>query len=147
MLFVQTAIVWHQHPATLSSYLRRKVKFAFWRVPAVKKTPGKMVKDSHHPQLMKLQLLFAPALLAGLANDLFGLGTIHQMTLIVLMLFVLSTLPFARRAFRKDPLVGGLSPLILAGRSCAQLIGLIGGVLYVLRSSSARSSESAAARR
>jgi glycosyltransferase involved in cell wall biosynthesis len=147
MLFVQTAIVWHQHPATLSSYLRRKVKFAFWRVPAVKKTPGKMVKDSHHPQLMKLQLLFAPALLAGLANDLVGLGAIHQMTLIVLMLFVLSTLPFARRAFRKDPLVGGLSPLILAGRSCAQLIGLIGGVLYVLRSSSARASESAAARR
>jgi glycosyltransferase involved in cell wall biosynthesis len=147
MVFVQTAIVWHQHPATLASYLRRKVKFAFWRVPAVKRTPGKMVKDSHHPQLMKLQLLFAPVLFASFLSDLFGLCAIHPMSLMVVALFVLSTLPFSLRAFTKDSMAGILSPGILAARSCAQLIGVIGGTVYVLSGSSAGVSESSAARR
>jgi cellulose synthase/poly-beta-1,6-N-acetylglucosamine synthase-like glycosyltransferase len=147
MVFVQRAIVWHQHPATFASYLRRKIKFAFWRVPAVKGTPGKMVKDSHHPQVMKLQLLFAPALFASFLSDLFGLCAIRPMSLIVIALFVLSTLPFSLRALIKDPMVGILSPAILAARSCAQLIGLIGGTIYVLRGSSIGVSESAAARR
>jgi cellulose synthase/poly-beta-1,6-N-acetylglucosamine synthase-like glycosyltransferase len=147
MVFVKMAIVWHQHPATLTSYLRRKVKFAFWRVPAVKRTPGKMVKDSHHPQLMKLQLLFAPALFASFLSDLFASCAIHSMSLIAIALFVLSTLPFSLRAFIKDPMVGILSPAILAARSCAQLIGVIGGTLYVLRGSSVDVSESAEAGR
>jgi len=147
MVFVQTAIVWHQHPATLRSYLRRKVKFAFWRVPAVKSTPGKMVKDSHHPQLMKLQLLFAPALFLGFLSDLFELSAIHPMSLFIISLFVLSTLPFSLRALKKDPMVGILSPAILASRSCAQLIGVIGGTVHVLSGSSAVISDSAAARK
>jgi glycosyltransferase involved in cell wall biosynthesis len=147
MVFVRTAIVWHQHPKTLAHYLRRKVKFAFWRVPAVKMTPGKMVKDSHHPQLMKLQLLFPPAFLAGFLSDLFRLSAIRPISLIVMVLFVASTIPFAIRAFGKDPVVGILSPAILAARSCAQLIGVIGGTLYVLKGFSGTVSEAAAARR
>jgi cellulose synthase/poly-beta-1,6-N-acetylglucosamine synthase-like glycosyltransferase len=142
MVFVQSAIVWHQHPKNFSSYLRRKVKFAFWRVPAVKKTPGKIVKDSHHPQLMKLQLLFGPTLFLSVVGDLFGMRTIYPLSLIAVALFVLSTLPFSIRAFRKDPIVGVLSPAILACRSCAQLMGLIGGTVYVLNGSSAAASES-----
>ena len=119
MIFIPTAIVWHQHPTTLASYLRRKAKFAFWRVSAVQNTPSKMVKDSHHPQLMKAQLLLAPALIVGLLNDLFALSRIYPLSLVVIGLFFVSTLPFALRAFRKDPIVGILSPAILAGRSCA----------------------------
>jgi glycosyltransferase involved in cell wall biosynthesis len=141
MLFVQTAIVWHHHPASFVPYLRRKVRFAFWRIPAVKNTPGKMVKDSHHPQLMKLQLLFAPAVMISWALKLLKLEPVHQLTLIVVALFLLSTLPFAMTAFRKDAIVGILSPLILAGRSGAQLIGIIGGTLYLLKGSSARDVE------
>ena len=142
MMFTPTAIVWHQHPTTLASYLRRKAKFAFWRVPAVQNTPSKMVKDSHHPQLMKVQLLFAPALIAGLLSDLFTMCRIYPLSLVVIGLFFASTLPFALRAFGKDPVVGILSPAILAGRSCAQLIGLIGGTIYVLRNSFSSISES-----
>ena len=143
MVFVPAAMVWHQHPATFEGYLRRKVKFASWMMPAVRLTPHKMVKDSHHPQLMKLQLLFAPALLAGCLSDLFRLSVVHPVSLIVLAAFMLSTLPFSLRAFRKDPMVGVLSPLILAARSCAQLIGVTGGILYVLRGFFAGITESA----
>ena len=67
MKFVPAAIVYHTHPDTFGKYLKKKYKFAFWRVLAVRKNPSKAVKDSHTPQLMKLQLLFAPALLLALA--------------------------------------------------------------------------------
>src|SRR5207248_8145856 len=55
MKFVPAAIVYHTHPETLCSYLKKKYKFAFWRVLAVRKNPRKTLKDSHTPQLMKLQ--------------------------------------------------------------------------------------------
>ena len=38
-----------------------------------------------------------------------------------------STLPFAVRAIRKDPMVGLLSPVLLAARACAQVLGVAGG--------------------
>src|ERR1700678_1443240 len=63
MKFAPRAMVYHTHPDTLSWYLKKKYKFAFWRVLAVRKNPGKAMKDSHTPQLMKVQLLFPPALL------------------------------------------------------------------------------------
>ena len=63
MKFAPEAIVYHTHPDTLWRYLKKKYKFAFWRVLAVRRNPSKAMKDSHTPQLMKLQLLFAPALL------------------------------------------------------------------------------------
>jgi len=37
---------------TLSKYLKKKYKFAFWRILAVRKNRSKAVKDSHTPQLM-----------------------------------------------------------------------------------------------
>jgi hypothetical protein len=51
MRFVPQAIVYHTHPDTLSKYLRKKYKFAFWRVLAVSKNTSKGVKDSHTPQV------------------------------------------------------------------------------------------------
>jgi GT2 family glycosyltransferase len=131
MKFAPDAIVYHTHPDTLRAYAAKKYKFAFWRVIAVRKNPRKAIKDSHTPQLMKLQLLLAPALLAALAADSAMRPTI-PISFLVMGLFLLSTLPFAVRAFRKDPVVGLLSPALLALRACAQLVGVIGGVAHAL---------------
>src|SRR5208283_5998234 len=70
MKFAPAAIVYHTHPDGFWPYLKKKYKFAFWRVLAVRKNPGKAVKDSHTPQLMKFQLLFPPMLLLAAAFDL-----------------------------------------------------------------------------
>lgn len=132
MKFVPAAIVYHTHPDTLSRYLKKKYKFAFWRVLAVRKNPSKGVKDSHTPQIMKLQLLFAPALLLAVAFDL----TVRPRVLVSVVVvagFLLSTLPFALRAFRKDPVVGILSPVLLAARACAQVLGVAAGLIYARR--------------
>ena len=132
MKFVPEAIVHHTHPDTFLRYLKKKYKFAFWRVLAVRKNPSKAVKDSHTPQLMKLQLLFAPALVLAAAFDLAARPAVPS-SVLVLAAFLLSTLPFALRAIGKDPIVGLISPALLAGRACAQMLGVSAGLLYARR--------------
>jgi glycosyltransferase involved in cell wall biosynthesis len=132
MKFVPAAIVYHTHPDTFSHYLKKKYKFAFWRVLAVRKNPSKGVKDSHTPQIMKLQLLFAPALLFAVVFDLTARPRVPASAL-VLGGFLLSTLPFTLRAIRKGPKVGLLSPVLLAARACAQVLGVAGGLIYARR--------------
>ncbi len=129
MKFAPDAVVFHTHPDTLVSYLKKKYKFAFWRVLAVRKNPAKGVKDSHTPQMMKLQLLFAPALLLAIAFDV-AVRPVVPFSALVLAGFLLSTLPFALRAAVKDPPVGALSPLLLAARACAQVSGVAAGLIY-----------------
>jgi cellulose synthase/poly-beta-1,6-N-acetylglucosamine synthase-like glycosyltransferase len=143
MKFVPAAIVYHTHPDTLWSYLNKKYKFAFWRVLAVRKNPNKTLKDSHTPQLMKLQLLFAPALLLTIFRDLVVRPKVPA-SLLVCAAFLVSTLPFALRAIPKDPVVGLLSPLLLAARACAQLLGVTAGLIYVLRKHGEAATESRA---
>jgi GT2 family glycosyltransferase len=130
MKFVPSAIVYHTHPETLWLYLKKKYKFAFWRMLAVRKNPSKTLKDSHTPQLMKLQLLFGPALLLAVSHDLI-VRSRTPWAVVVLACFLVSTLPFAWRAFPKDLLVGVFSPLLLAARSYAQLLGVAAGLINV----------------
>jgi GT2 family glycosyltransferase len=131
MKFVPSAIVYHTHPDTLGKYLRKKYKFAFWRVVAVRKNPNKAVKDSHTPQLMKLQLLFAPLLLAAIVADLLVRPKV-SVSLLLCSAFLVSTIPFSWRAFSKDPIVGLLSPPLLVARACAQFLGVASGFVFVL---------------
>ena len=133
MKFVPAAIVYHTHPHTFLAYAKKKYKFAFWRVIAVRKNPGKAIKDSHTPQLMKLQLLFAPALVAAFLLDLITRPSVPA-SVLVIGLFLLSTLPFVIRAYTKDLVVGMLSPALLVLRACAQLVGVIGGLAYAFLS-------------
>ncbi|WP_263382426.1 glycosyltransferase [Granulicella arctica] len=134
MKFAPDAVVYHTHPDTFSLYLKKKYKFAFWRVLAVRKNPAKGVKDSHTPQIMKLQLLLAPALVAALFVDLFARPRVF-LSVVVLVLFFVSTLPFALRAAKKDIAIGLLSPALLAGRACFQFVGVFAGMIYAARKS------------
>jgi glycosyltransferase involved in cell wall biosynthesis len=132
MKFVPSAIVYHTHPDTLSRYLKKKYKFAYWRMLAVRKNPGKGVKDSHTPQIMKLQLLLAPVLMLAVIFDLAARPMVPVSGL-VLAGFLLTTLPFTLRAIRKDPMVGILSPILLAARACAQVLGVAAGLMNARR--------------
>jgi cellulose synthase/poly-beta-1,6-N-acetylglucosamine synthase-like glycosyltransferase len=143
MKFVPTAIVYHVHPETLWLYLKKKYKFAFWRVLAVRKNPSKAVKDSHTPQLMKLQLLFAPVFLVAAAFDLVVRPAVLA-SVLVFAAFLLSTLPFVLRAIRKDFVVGLLSPALLAARTCTQVLGVTAGLIYARRKPATAAAKSAA---
>ena len=137
MRFHPGAVVYHSHPSTLHCYLKKKYKFAFWRVLAVKNNPSKGIKDSHTPQIMKLQLLFLPTLLLSTTYDIFSRRALLA-PLAVMAVFCVSTLPFVVRTSRKDLLIAVISPLLFAGRACAQVIGIAGGLMYARRSMNAR---------
>jgi len=109
----------------------------------VSKNRSKAVKDSHTPQLMKLQLLLAPALLAAAAYDL-SLHPRIPASGVVLLAFLVSTIPFVLRAITKDPNVGLLSPVLLAARACAQVLGVAAGLIYARRRAAAATTESRA---
>jgi glycosyltransferase involved in cell wall biosynthesis len=132
MKFAPLAVVYHTHPSTFSQYLKKKYKFAFWRVLAIRKNPSKGIKDSHTPQIMKFQLLFAPALLLAMALDLFIRPTL-PFSVLVLAAFLVSTFPFAMRALTKDLVIGLLSPALLGARACAQMLGVTAGAIYAHR--------------
>jgi GT2 family glycosyltransferase len=132
MKFAPAATVYHTHPDTLSRYLKKKYKFAFWRVLAVRKNPSKGVKDSHTPQIMKIQLLFTPALMLAAIFDL-ALRPKAPASAVVLVSFFLTTLPFTLRVIGKDAILGILSPFLLAARSFAQLLGVTAGLIYARR--------------
>ena len=133
MIFAPTAVVAHIHPNSFSSYLRKKYKFAYWRIVAVKKNPDKIIKDSHTPQLMKLQLLFPPAIFAALACD-FLVGRFFGVIFVLLVLiFFISTIPYFMSIVSRDLLVAVLSPLVLFLRSVAQFLGVACGMFRVIR--------------
>lgn len=130
MVFTPNAIVYHTHPETLGAFLRKKYRFAYWRVLAVRKSPAKGIKDTHTPPLMKAQLLFPPALAGALVATAGALGAPTAAPVLwVLGAFGATTVPFVVRAFPKDPVVVALSPLILAGRATAQFLGVTGAMI------------------
>lgn len=132
MKFAPDAVVFHSHPATLFAYLKKKYKFAYWRMLALRNNPGKAIQDSHTPQLMKCQLLFAPLLMAAMVMDLI-FGSTVPVSVCVLAAFLASTIPFAIRVARADLAVGVLSPLLLAFRSFAQFLGVSAGAVQAMR--------------
>jgi GT2 family glycosyltransferase len=132
MKFVPDAIVYHQHPNSFLEYIKKKFKFAFWRVLAVRKNPQKAIRDTHTPQLMKLQLLFVPMLVSCGVLDLFFMQAI-PISLWGIGAFLLTCLPFSFRIMKKDPVVGFIAPGILAARSCAQFLGVAFGMMGAKR--------------
>ena len=141
MKFVPTAIVYHTHPDKFWLYMKKKYKFAFWRMLALRKNPKKTLKDSHTPQIMKLQLLLAPALLLAICCDLVVRPAVAASALVCIA-FLFSTIPFVARAIRKDPIVGLLSPFLLAARSSAQVLGVTRGLISVSRTAANSGTES-----
>ncbi len=129
MVFNPKAIVSHTHPNTFLSYFKKKYKFAYWRMLALRKNPNKILKDSHTPQIMKLQALFLPAILGALPFAIF-LSAFRALEAFIIVAFFLSTIPFTMKAYRKDKTIGILSPILLTARSVAQSAGIINGALH-----------------
>ena len=128
MVFNSEAIVYHIHPNTLISYLKKKYKFAYWRVLAIKKNPNKMLKDSYTPQFMKVQAGMPPVILVAFALLPFSkIG--FSILKVALLVYLLTMVPFVIKIIGKDISIGLLSPPILFLRSFAQSFGLIGGII------------------
>ncbi|HUW96642.1 MAG TPA: glycosyltransferase [Anaerolineae bacterium] len=126
MVFNPRAVVYHQHPETLTAYFKRKFNIGYWKVMVLRRHPGKAVRDSHTPQTLKIQMGLAVLLLPLLALLLVR-SFFCSLPLLTLVLFLTSALPFTVKALRKDPVVGLFSPILLFVRALALGLGMVKG--------------------
>ena len=134
LVFVPQARVYHlSHPPDLKTYFRRKFRIGCWKVTVTRMYPGKLLSDSHTPQILKLQMFLVGlgflCLLGGLLwSPLFwGLALSG-------LLFLASTLPFVLKAWPKDPQVALVSPVLLFARALALGTGFFAGLCACLGS-------------
>jgi len=134
LVFNPNAIVYHQHPRTLTKYFRQKFGRAYWRNLLYKKNMGKIIKDSYTPQLLKIQMgLLSLVTLLLLIGVLTTLRSIIGIGVGGILLLCVSYIPFTIQAVKKDITVGVVSPFLLTVRSVALLCGLgIGFIKEIL---------------
>jgi glycosyltransferase involved in cell wall biosynthesis len=129
MVFVPEAVVTHWgHPRTVCSYWRRKLKIGYWKVRVHRAHPARLVNDSHTPQSLRVQVLLVGlaglCLVGGLAWPPLAWGAA-----ISALAFLLTALPFVRKAWRKDRHVAVVAPFLLVVRALALGLGFAAGVL------------------
>jgi glycosyltransferase involved in cell wall biosynthesis len=126
LVFVPAAVVFHQHVTSAQRYLRRKVLIGYWKARVLQRHPGKAVRDSHTPQVVKLQIgLLALALplslLALIAPALFSPA------LLLWLALLLSMLPFVAKIARRDPAIVVIAPFMIGLRALGLGLGLLAG--------------------
>jgi cellulose synthase/poly-beta-1,6-N-acetylglucosamine synthase-like glycosyltransferase len=128
LVFNRKATVYHRHPNTWSAYIRRKIKFAYWRMIAYRLHPGKAVRDSYTPQLLKWQIF-----LIYLIIILLTLGVIFPPIIwgvaAVFMCLCITAIPFIRRVIYQDNTLGAAALFFIIVRALALAIGVTGGMM------------------
>lgn len=128
MIFNQNAIIFHTHPTSFKKYLKIKFFRAFWRTRVYKKHKEKMMKDSYTSQMIKMQTGLLFVFLAMIAGGIF-FPVLWQNAPALILLLILTALPFSFWAMRRDFAVGLVSPILILGRTLAFVLGLFWGVI------------------
>jgi glycosyltransferase involved in cell wall biosynthesis len=131
LVFNRQAVVYHLHPATWSRYLRLKVTRGYWRMMVYGLHPGKALRDSYTPQLLKVQVLLAFIGIAAAAGAPIwpALGWVAAGCLVSLLT---SAIPFSRRVARSEPDLTGWAFFFVVLRALALSIGSAAGLVGML---------------
>ena len=128
LVFVPDAAVTHVHDVTPLEYGRRKLNIGMWKALLLRWHPERAVRDSHTPQVLKLQLGLAGLLcLSLLAVPMWSAAA--WVALAALLIFFGSSLPFLAGIARKDPVVTLVAPFLLLVRALALGVGLVVGAV------------------
>jgi GT2 family glycosyltransferase len=128
MVFVPGAVVYHHHPETFSEYFQLKTGRGYWRMIVYRHHPGKAVRDTYTPQLLKLQILLVYLGLAGLVLGFF-LPAFFVFSGVSVVGFMLTILPFFRLVKRLAPDLLFLAPWFILIRAVAFSIGILAGMV------------------
>lgn len=151
LVFVPQAQVYHRHNPTLRAYIRRKFYIGYWKALLARWHPTRLVKDSHTPQTLKLQMILAAITLAALvaggltaAAGAMGLlaAWVWESALVVAGLaalaFTLTGIPFLAKVWRRDRGVFLAAVRLLWVRALALGVGFGLGLLRFRRQAGAR---------
>jgi glycosyltransferase involved in cell wall biosynthesis len=128
LIFIPEAKVWHTHDRTLAEYARRKFFIGYWKSLVVQKHPTKLIRDSHTPQVLKLQMG-----LAAMGAGFLGLGLLRRLRplaaggLLAWLALCLSGWPFYRKIIARDPGVLLIAPWLIFIRAWALALGFLLG--------------------
>lgn len=137
LVFAPAARVYHQHPATIWQYARRKAHLGRWKVRVHARHPARAVRDSYTPWTQKAQLALLP-LVVGCAIAA-ALGLVPWIVVAGLAgLGLLSTIPLLRQAARLDRLVLLAAPALVLLRALALDLGIAWGIALQLAQSAGR---------
>lgn len=131
LIFNRKAIVFHHHPESWSAYFFTKAQKAYWRTLVYRLHPGKAIKDTYTPQLLKVQILLA---LAALLMLILAMQW-HFCIWIAIALWgglLLSTIPFVRRVSQREPQLAIYAVIFITLRSYAFVCGVTFGILGLL---------------
>lgn len=129
LVFKPEAFVYHTHQNSLVNYLKLKFWRGYWRMVVYTRYPDKAVKDSYTPAVLKIQTLL---MALSLALVPFLLLDIRLIVLIFLLwgVILVSSFPFSLKTFKKDPIVGLSSPVVVFLRSIVFAVGSLCGVAW-----------------
>jgi glycosyltransferase involved in cell wall biosynthesis len=133
LVFVPDAHVFHTHDRTLAEYVHRKFWIGYWKARVMRAYPSKLMRDSHTPQVLKLQMglagLGALLVLVGLFDArwaLFGLAAWGGL--------LLSGVSFLVKIWQRDRAVMLVAPVMLFVRAWALGVGFfLGSVRWLLK--------------
>jgi glycosyltransferase involved in cell wall biosynthesis len=132
LVFVPQARVIHLgHASNIKDYFLKKHKIGYWKVLVHKKHPHKLIRDSHTPQNLKIQII-----VIAIAALFLPLGLIDSfffwISALLGLLFIVTTVPFVYRNWRKDISVAIISPFLLLIRTIALGLGFGHGLIHYL---------------
>lgn len=128
MIFIPEAVVYHLHSSSLYGYARKKFFIGYWKAQIMRLYPERMVRDSHTPQILKVQMGMVALVFALLFAGLF----VHELLIAsvgLLVIFFLTTVPFGIKAWPKDRVAALASPFLLWVRAAALGLGYAAGML------------------
>lgn len=139
LAFAPEACVYHQHNRTLRAYIRRKYLIGYWKALLAQWHPGRMVRDSHTPQTLKVQMGLAALTLVGLGIVLLAwvlsaarpwLRVAEWATGGAALAFLLTELPFLVKTWRRDRAITAPAVGLLWVRALALSAGFAVGVVH-----------------
>jgi len=132
LVFIPEAMVEHLHAATMRAYARKKYRIGYWKVLVLKEHPSKTARDSHTPQLLKVQIALTGLLGLSCVGTLLA-GGIVVVPLAIAVALLVSWGPFLVYAAQRDPATLLVAPLLLLARATALGLGLVWGMLHLRR--------------
>ena len=127
LVFLPDAQVSHVHVGTLGEYADRKFWIGYWKVRVMRAHPEKLIRDSHTPQVLKLQMGLAAVGAVLILGSIFT-KWLWVAGLLTWTMLLASGLPFMIKLLRRDPPVVLVAPLMLFVRAWALGLGFAWGV-------------------
>jgi cellulose synthase/poly-beta-1,6-N-acetylglucosamine synthase-like glycosyltransferase len=126
MVFVPDAIVYHRHAATLGAYARRKFRIGYWKVRVHRQHPGKLLRDTHTPPTLKMQMELFLAMVAAAIAALFAPAAWFAVSALIVIFFI-SAVPLLVFIVRRDAPIALIAPLLILLRAAALGAGWVAG--------------------